>query len=206
MRNHFSENENQLASQLAAIFDALEKIEGRLATLEQSGGSDEIDVEQIADLTDEEIQEAVEAGEITAEEGENLSAIRDSLAGSQESNELSDPQEDQQQMGQQQKAGQLLPPRREMRSKREFSAQQARIVELETMNEALRHALRAGVRPLSHSTSGETHTSGRLHEFDALVGGKQSRGLSKAEAIQQAARENPEAYLEHLARRGLVKP
>lgn len=236
-----------LAGQMAAIFDALEQIQERLDAVESrnaGGEADdaEIDIEQIAELTDEEITEAVQAGDITAEEGDNLRDIRDSLQAAEESPEhemagipggmgggiqnaakikeartgalrniagtMNKEADDI--FAKSGKAGlsggdsMLSAQRRNRQGMKSFEAREARIIELETMNEALRHALRSGNRPLAHSAGNEGGS--RLHEFDAAVAGKAATGLTQAAAIQQAARENPEAYLEYLAQRGLVKP
>jgi cell pole-organizing protein PopZ len=71
---------------------------------------------------------------------------------------------------------------------------------LQSQNEAMRHALRTGIRPLAFSVEGEaiTGTAGKSHEFTSLVKKHRDLGKSEAEAIRFAHKENPEAHADYL--------
>jgi hypothetical protein len=70
---------------------------------------------------------------------------------------------------------------------------------LEQQNEAMRHALRTGTRPLAFSVEGEAvHNNGSVHEFSSLVKKHRDSGKTEAEAIRLAHKESPEAHADYL--------
>jgi hypothetical protein len=75
---------------------------------------------------------------------------------------------------------------------------------LQTENEALRHALKTGVRPLAFSAEGKAITgqNGELHEFQALVQKHLDAGKTEAQAIRMAHKENPDAHRDYLRELG----
>jgi hypothetical protein len=87
---------------------------------------------------------------------------------------------------------------------KELSSENASLKELNdrlsTQNEAMRHALKTGIRPLAFSAEGEavTGTPGKVHEFTSLVKKYRELGKTDAEAIRFAHKENPEAHADYI--------
>lgn len=87
-----------------------------------------------------------------------------------------------------------------------LSAQKGRIVELEAANQnlsvqcdALRKAIRTGVRPVAFSAEGSAmNTGGKLHEFENKVEGHVKAGKTRGEAILLSHKEDPELHRDYL--------
>jgi primosomal protein N'' len=71
-------------------------------------------------------------------------------------------------------------------------------------NDALRNALKTGVRPLAFSAEGAVLSgkNGELHEFEARVQNHRGLGKSHAQAVMLAHKENPEAHQDWIRNQG----
>jgi hypothetical protein len=229
---------------LAALNKLTEQVTAQqesIAALQGAGNQDaeEISLEEIMNLSDEDIAQLLQAGEITEEDAAGIKAYQAEVIAAVEAEEAGEGQEDKGELatagaaadgsdssstGSSAELSALQKQVKELsaRFEREDAAaenaeiehyfstiegnltaraeEKAKLTELseklQAENEALRHAVKTGTRPLAFSAEGRatTGSQGELHEFDARVKAHTDSGKTHAQAVMLAHKENPEAH------------
>lgn len=262
MSEPFMDNQNNQASAaaaeptmgdlLAAIQNLTERVAAQdetIAALSQGAENDnDISLEEIMDLTQEDIAALVQAGEISEEDAAGIQAYQAEVIAALEADEAGEQGEGNEPAGELAGAGAgvesstggsegtalsaLQKQVRELSSRFEredaaaeeneiahyfstiegnmtkLAAERAELKEfadkLTAENEALRNALKTGIRPLAFSAEGAAINgkNGELHEFEARVQNHKSQGKSHAQAVMLAHKENPEAHQDWIRNQG----
>lgn len=258
----FMDNQNQaqasaatepsMSDLLAAIQNLTERVAAQdetIAALSQGAENDnDISLEEIMDLTQEDIAALVEAGEITEEDAAGIQAYQAEVIAALEADEAGEQGEGNEPAGELAGAGAgvesstggsegtalsaLQKQVRELSARFEredaaaeeneiahyfstiegnmtqLAAERAELKEfadkLTAENEALRNALKTGIRPLAFSAEGAAINgkNGELHEFEARVQNHKSQGKTHAQAVMLAHKENPEAHQDWIRNQG----
>jgi len=260
MSEPFMDNQNNQASAaaepsmgdlLAAIQNLTERVAAQdetIAALSQEGAENdnEISLEEIMDLSQEDIAALVQAGEISEEDAAGIHAYQAEVIAALEADEAGEQGEGNEPAGELAGAGvesstggsegtalsALQKQVRELSARFEredaaaenneiahyfatiegnmnqLAAERAELKEfadnLAAENDALRNALKTGVRPLAFSAEGAAINgkNGELHEFEARVQTHKSQGKSHAQAVMLAHKENPEAHQDWIRNQG----
>jgi len=237
---------------LAAIQNLTERVAAQdetIAALSQGAENDnEISLEEIMDLTQEDIAALVQAGEITEEDAAGIQAYQAEVIAAIEADEAGNGGEQGKPAGELAGAGAgiesstggsegtalsaLQNQVRELSARfaredaaaeeneiahyfstiegnmNQLAAERAELKEfadkLATENDALRNALKTGVRPLAFSAEGAAISgkNGELHEFESRVQNHRNQGKSHAQAVMLAHKENPEAHQDWIRKQG----
>jgi hypothetical protein len=263
MSEPFMENQNNQASAaaepsmgdlLAAIQNLTERVaqqDETIAALSQEGADNdsEISLEEIMDLTEQDIAELVQAGEISEEDAAGIQAYQAEVIAALEADEAGEQGEGNEPAGELAGAGAgvegsaaggsegtalsaLQKQVRELSARFEredaaaenneiehyfstiegnmtqLAAERAELKEfadkLVAENDALRNALKTGIRPLAFSAEGAAINgkNGELHEFEARVQNHKNQGKSHAQAVMLAHKENPDAHQDWIRNQG----
>lgn len=260
MGEPFMDNQNNQASAaaepsmgdlLAAIQNLTERVAAQdetIAALSQEGAENdnEISLEEIMDLSQEDIAALVQAGEISEEDAAGIQAYQAEVIAAIEADEAGEQGEGNEPAGELAGAGvessaggsegtalsALQKQVRELSARFEredaaseeneiahyfatiegnmtqLAAERAELKEfadnLAAENDALRNALKTGVRPLAFSAEGAAINgkNGELHEFEARVQNHKSQGKSHAQAVMLAHKENPDAHQDWIRNQG----
>lgn len=262
MGEPFMDNQNNQASAaaepsmgdlLAAIQNLTERVAAQdetIAALSQEGAENdnEISLEEIMDLSQEDIAALVQAGEISEEDAAGIHAYQAEVIAAIEADEAGEQGEGNEPAGELAGAGAgvesstggsegtalsaLQNQVRELSARFEredaaaenneishyfatiegnmnqLAAERAELKEfadnLAAENDALRNALKTGVRPLAFSAEGAAINgkNGELHEFEARVQTHKSQGKSHAQAVMLAHKENPDAHQDWIRNQG----
>jgi primosomal protein N'' len=260
MSEPFMDNQNNQASAatepsmgdlLAAIQNLTERVQAQdetIAALSQEGAENdnEISLEEIMDLTQEDIAALVQAGEITEEDAAGIHAYQAEVIAAIEADEAGE--QGNEPAGELAGAGAgvesstggsegttlsaLQNQVRELSARfaredaaaedneiahyfstiegnmTQLAAERAELKEfadkLAAENDALRNALKTGIRPLAFSAEGAAINgkNGELHEFEARVQNHKSQGKTHAQAVMLAHKENPEAHQDWIRNQG----
>ena len=239
---------------LAAIQNLTERVaqqDETIAALSQEGADNdsEISLEEIMDLTEQDIAELVQAGEISEEDAAGIQAYQAEVIAALEADEAGEQGEGNEPAGELAGAGAgvegsaaggsegtalsaLQKQVRELSARFEredaaaenneiehyfstiegnmtqLAAERAELKEfadkLVAENDALRNALKTGVRPLAFSAEGAAINgkNGELHEFEARVQTHKSQGKTHAQAVMLAHKENPDAHQDWIRNQG----
>jgi hypothetical protein len=225
---------NQLSEQVAAQQETIAALQNGA----ENNEAEDISIEEIMDLTDEDIFALLQAGEISEEDAAGIKAYQAEVVAAIEAEQSEGQGEDEPAEGELAGVGAgsdssstgsselsaLQNQVRELsaRFEREDAASENAEIEhyfatiegnlttlaqekaaltefsekLQAENEALRHAVKTGTRPLAFSAEGRAVTGqgGELHEFDSRVNNHTSAGKTRAQAVMLAHKENPEAH------------
>jgi len=260
MGEPFMDNQNNQASAaaepsmgdlLAAIQNLTERVAAQdetIAALSQEGAENdnEISLEEIMDLSQEDIAALVQAGEISEEDAAGIHAYQAEVIAAIEADEAGEQGEGNEPAGELAGAGvesstggsegtalsALQKQVRELSARFEredaaaenneishyfstiegnmtqLAAERAELKEfadkLAAENDALRNALKTGIRPLAFSAEGAVLSgkNGELHEFESRVQNHKSQGKTHAQAVMLAHKENPEAHQDWIRNQG----
>ena len=260
MSEPFMDNQNNQASAaaepsmgdlLAAIQNLTERVAAQdetIAALSQGAENDnEISLEEIMDLTQEDIAALVQAGEISEEDAAGIQAYQAEVIAALDAEEAGEQGKGNEPAGELAGAGAgvesstgsegtalsaLQGQVRELSARFEredaaaeeneiahyfatiegnmtqLAAERAELKEfadkLAAENDALRNALKTGIRPLAFSAEGAAISgkNGELHEFEARVQNHKSQGKTHAQAVMLAHKENPEAHQDWIRNQG----
>ena len=231
---------NQLSEQVAAQQETIAALQG--AGNEEA---EDISLEEIMSLTEQDIAQLLQAGEITEEDAAGIQAYQAEVLAAVEAEEAGEGEEgegelatagaaadgsDSSSTGSSAELSALQNQVRELsaRFEREDAAaenaeiehyfstiegnltalaeEKAKLTELseklQAENEALRHAVKTGTRPLAFSAEGRATTGshGELHEFESRVKTHTDSGKTHAQAVMLAHKENPEAHQDWILR------
>lgn len=256
----FMDNQNQaqasaatepsMSDLLAAIQNLTERVAAQdetIAALSQGAENDnDISLEEIMDLTQEDIAALVQAGEITEEDAAGIQAYQaeviaaleadeagkqggepagelagagagvESSTGGSEGTALSALQKQVRELSARFEREDAAAEENEIAhyfstiegNMTQLAAERAELKEfadkLTAENEALRNALKTGIRPLAFSAEGAAINgkNGELHEFEARVQNHKSQGKTHAQAVMLAHKENPEAHQDWIRNQG----
>ena len=218
-----------------------------IAALQQGAeNNEEISLEEIMDLTEQDIAELVKAGEISEEDAAGIQAYQAEVIAALEADEAGEQGEGNEPAGELAGAGvesstggsegtalsALQKQVRELSARFEredaaaenneiehyfstiegnmtqLAAERAELKEfadkLVAENDALRNALKTGVRPLAFSAEGAAINgkNGELHEFEARVQNHKNQGKTHAQAVMLAHKENPDAHQDWIRNQG----
>jgi primosomal protein N'' len=261
MGEPFMDNQNNQASAaaaepsmgdlLAAIQNLTERVAAQdetIAALSQEGAENdnEISLEEIMDLSQEDIAALVQAGEITEEDAAGIHAYQaeviaaieadeageqgnepagelagagagvESSTGGSEGTALSALQKQVRELSARFEREDAAAENNEIShyfatiegNMTQLAAERAELKEfadkLVAENDALRNALKTGVRPLAFSAEGAAISgkNGELHEFESRVQNHRSQGKTHAQAVMLAHKENPEAHQDWIRNQG----
>lgn len=261
MGEPFMDNQNNQASAatepsmgdlLAAIQNLSERVQAQdetIAALSQEGAENdnEISLEEIMDLTQEDIAALVQAGEITEEDAAGIHAYQSEVVAAIEADEAGEQGDEGQDAGEFAGAGAggegsaggegttlsaLQNQVRELSARfaredaavenneiehyfstiegnmNQLAVERAELKEfadnLAAENDALRNALKTGIRPLAFSAEGAAISgrNGELHEFEARVQNHKGQGKTHAQAVMLAHKENPDAHQDWIRNQG----
>jgi primosomal protein N'' len=261
MSEPFMDNQNNQASAaaaepsmgdlLAAIQNLTERVAAQdetIAALSQEGAENdnEISLEEIMDLSQEDIAALVQAGEITEEDAAGIHAYQaeviaaieadeageqgnepagelagagagvESSTGGSEGTALSALQKQVRELSARFEREDAAAENNEIShyfatiegNMTQLAAERAELKEfadkLVAENDALRNALKTGVRPLAFSAEGAAISgkNGELHEFESRVQNHRSQGKTHAQAVMLAHKENPEAHQDWIRNQG----
>ena len=260
MGEPFMDNQNNQASAaaepsmgdlLAAIQNLSERVQAQdetIAALSQEGAENdnEISLEEIMDLTQEDIAALVQAGEITEEDAAGINAYQaeviasldadeageqgdepagefagagagvESSAGGSEGTTLSALQSQVRELSARFAREDAAAENNEIEhyfstiegNMNQLAIERAELKEfadnLAAENDALRNALKTGIRPLAFSAEGAAISgkNGELHEFESRVQNHKSQGKTQAQAVMLAHKENPEAHQDWIRNQG----
>jgi primosomal protein N'' len=260
MSEPFMDNQNNQASAaaepsmgdlLAAIQNLSERVQAQdetIAALSQEGAENdnEISLEEIMDLSQEDIAALVQAGEISEEDAAGIHAYQAEVIAAIEADEAGEQGEGNEPAGELAGAGvessaggsegtalsALQKQVRELSARfaredaaaenneiehyfstiegnmNQLAAERAELKEfadnLAAENDALRNALKTGIRPLAFSAEGAVLSgkNGELHEFEARVQNHKGKGKTHAQAVMLAHKENPEAHQDWIRNQG----
>lgn len=259
----FMDNQNQaqasaatepsMSDLLAAIQNLTERVAAQdetIAALSQEGAENDNDIslEEIMDLTQEDIAALVQAGEISEEDAAGIQAYQAEVIAALEADEVGEQGEGNEPAGELAGAGAgvesstggsegttlsaLQNQVRELSARfaredaaaedneiahyfstiegnmTQLAAERAELKEfadkLAAENDALRNALKTGIRPLAFSAEGAAISgkNGELHEFEARVQNHKSQGKTHAQAVMLAHKENPDAHQDWIRNQG----
>jgi hypothetical protein len=214
---------------ISTINERLDKQDALNAQLhQQDNENDDLTIEDLLTLTPEQVSQLVAEGHLSEEDAAGIAALQaEYTAGDEEGSEAEESSEAGSTEGAEAGVGAgaaagefsaLQNSVRELSARFEredatrenaeiehhFSVIEGNLKELNdrlsTQNEAMRHALKTGIRPLAFSAEGEavTGTPGKVHEFTGLVKKYRDLGKTDAEAIRFAHKDNPEAHADYL--------
>jgi hypothetical protein len=256
----FMDNQNNQASAaaepsmgdlLAAIQNLTERVAAQDETIavlsqEGAGNDNEISLEEIMDLTQEDIAALVQAGEISEEDAAGIHAYQteviasldadeageqgdeadgelagagagvESSAGGSEGTALSALQNQVRELSSRFEREDAAAENNEIAhyfstiegNMNQLAAERAELKEfadnLAAENDALRNALKTGIRPLAFSAEGAAISgkNGELHEFEARVQNHKGQGKTHAQAVMLAHKENPDAHQDWIRNQG----
>jgi chromosome segregation ATPase len=226
---------NQLSEQVTAQQETIAALQNGA----ENNEAEDISIEEIMDLTDEDISALLQAGEISEEDAAGIKAYQAEVVAAIEAEQSEGQGEDEPAEGELAGVGAgsdssstgssaelsaLQNQVRELsaRFEREDAASENAEIEhyfatiegnlttlaqekaaltelsekLQAENEALRHAVKTGTRPLAFSAEGRATTgnNGELHEFESRVKTHTESGKTHAQAVMLAHKENPEAH------------
>jgi primosomal protein N'' len=243
--------EPSMGDLLAAIQNLTERVAAQdetIAALSQEGAENdnEISLEEIMDLSQEDIAALVQAGEISEEDAAGIQAYQAEVIAAIEADEAGEQGEGNEPAGELAGAGvessagstegtalsALQNQVRELSARfaredaaaenneiehyfstiegnmTQLAAERAELKEfadnLAAENDALRNALKTGIRPLAFSAEGAAISgkNGELHEFEARVQNHKIQGKSHAQAVMLAHKENPDAHQDWIRNQG----
>lgn len=232
---------NTLTEQVAAQQETI-------AALQQGAeNNEEISLEEIMDLTEQDIAALVQAGEISEEDAAGIQAyqaeviaaleadeageqgnepagelagagagVEGSAAGGSEGTALSALQKQVRELSARFEREDAAAENNEIEhyfstiegNMTQLAAERAELKEfadkLVAENDALRNALKTGVRPLAFSAEGAAINgkNGELHEFEARVQNHKNQGKTHAQAVMLAHKENPDAHQDWIRNQG----
>ena len=226
---------NQLSEQVTAQQETIAALQNGA----ENNEAEDISIEEIMDLTDEDIFALLQAGEISEEDAAGIKAYQAEVVAAIEAEQSEGQGEDEPAEGELAGVGAgsdssstgssaelsaLLKQVKELsaRFEREDAATENAEIEhyfatiegnltalaqekaaltefsekLQAENEALRHAVKTGTRPLAFSAEGRATTGshGELHEFESRVKTHTELGKTHAQAVMLAHKENPDAH------------
>jgi hypothetical protein len=231
---------NTLTEQVAAQQETI-------AALQQGAeNNEEISLEEIMDLTEQDIAALVQAGEISEEDAAGIQAYQaeviaaleadeageqgnepagelagagagvESSTGGSEGTALSALQKQVRELSARFEREDAAAENNEIEhyfstiegNMTQLAAERAELKEfadkLVAENDALRNALKTGVRPLAFSAEGAAINgkNGELHEFEARVQNHKNQGKTHAQAVMLAHKENPDAHQDWIRNQG----